>query len=509
VLDATQAWSKSITDPQALAGLPPSALDLLQQNARQREQAGWLLTLEFPAYLPVLTYAEDRALRRELYEAYVTRASDQGPHAGQWDNGPIMEETLALRHEQARLLGFTDYTERSLATKMARSPEEVLRFLNDLAQRSHPQAQQELAELTAFAQEADGLKRLESWDIAYYSERLRQQRYAISQEELRPYFPAPRVIDGLFGVVERLFGVHIRPVSGVETWHPDVTCYEIREPDGDLRGRFYLDPYARPKKRGGAWMDGCVDRMVSEGQVQIPAAYLVCNFTPPLEGRPSLLTHDEVRTLFHELGHGLHHLLTQVDQAAVSGINGVAWDAVELPSQFMENWCWEQPALDLFAGHWESGAPLPEALYARLRRARNFQSAMQMARQLELALFDFRLHRDYDPARGPRIAQVLAEVRAQVAVVHPPAFNRLPHSFSHIFSGGYAAGYYSYKWAEVLSADAFSLFEEHGIFDPASGRAFLEQILERGGAVDANELFVAFRGREPSIEPLLRHSGIA
>jgi oligopeptidase A len=509
VLDATHAWTRLIGDPARLQGLPQSALDLLHQNARQRDQEGWLLTLDFPAYLPVITYADDRALRRELYEAYVTRASDQGPHAGQWDNGPVMEEILALRHDLAGLLGFSDYAQRSLATKMARSPAEVMEFLEDLALRSRPQAEQELAELRAFAREEDGLESLESWDLSYYSERLRQRRYVISQEDLRPYFPLPRVIDGLFAVVERLFGIRIAPAGPVETWHPDVTFYEIRDPDGSLRGRFYLDVYARPMKRGGAWMDGCIDRMAHGERDQVPAAYLVCNFTPPVDRRPSLLTHEEVQTLFHELGHGLHHLLTRVDHPAVGGINGVAWDAVELPSQFMENWCWEKAALDLLAAHWQTGAPLPETLYRRMRQAKNFQSAMQMLRQLELALFDFRLHREYDPARGARIHEVLAEVRRRVAVVSPPPFNRFPHSFSHIFGGGYAAGYYSYKWAEVLSADAFSLFEERGIFDRASGQSFLEHILERGGSVDANELFIAFRGREPSIEPLLRHSGIA
>ncbi len=509
VLDATHGWSKLIGDSSALAGLPETALELMRQTAGQRGEEGWLLTLEFPSYLPVVTYANDRELRRELYEAFVTRASDQGPHAGTWDNGPVMEEMLALRHELAVLLGFDNYAERSLATKMARSTDEVMAFLQDLAGRSKARAEQELAELEVFAQEQHGLDRLQAWDMAYYSEKLRQQRFAISQEELRPYFPAPKVIAGLFAVAQRLFGIQITAVEGIDTWHPEVGFYEIRDRQGALRGQFYLDLYARPHKRGGAWMDGCIDRLFTDRCDQMPVAFLTCNFTPPVGEKPSLLTHDEVQTLFHEFGHGLHHLLTQVDYSAVSGINGVAWDAVELPSQFLENWCWEQPALDLIAGDWQSGEPLPEELYLRMRKAKNFQSAMQMLRQLEFSLFDFRIHQEYAPAVGGRIYEILEQVREQVAVIRPPAFNRFPQGFSHIFGGGYAAGYYSYKWAEVLSADAFSLFEERGIFDMESGRAFMERVLEKGGSEDANELFEAFRGRPPTIEPLLRHSGIS
>jgi oligopeptidase A len=382
-------------------------------------------------------------------------------------------------------------------------------FLQDLAKRSKGQAERELAELEAFSREEHGLDGLQAWDIAYYGEKLRQQRFAISQEELRPYFPAPKVISGLFAVAQRLFGIEITEVEGIDTWHPDVGFYEIRDRQGALRGQFYLDLYARPHKRGGAWMDGCIDRLFTDRCDQIPVAFLTCNFTPPVGEKRSLLTHDEVQTLFHEFGHGLHHLLTRVDYPAVSGINGVAWDAVELPSQFLENWCWEQPALDLIAGHWQSGEPLPEELYLRMRKAKNFQSAMQMLRQLEFSLFDFRIHLEYDSALGGRVYEILEQVREQVAVIRPPAFNRFPHGFSHIFGGGYAAGYYSYKWAEVLSADAFSLFEERGVFDADSGRAFLERILEKGGSADANELFEDFRGRPPAIEPLLRHSGIA
>ncbi len=471
VLDANHAWSKRVEDVSALAGLPDSALDLMRQTAAEREQDGWLLTLDFPLYYPVVTYADDRELRREVYEAYVTRASERGPHGGQWDNGPVMEEMLALRHEMGGLLGFVNYAELSLATKMAGDTAQVLDFLRDLARRSRAQGERELAELQQFALEQGGPSPLESWDVSYYSEKLRQARYSISQEELRPYFPAPRVIDGLFAVAHRLFGITI--------------------------------------KRGGAWMDGCTDRLFTDDCDQLPAAYLTCNFTPPVGERPSLLTHDEVQTLFHEFGHGLHHMLTRVDYPAVGGINGVAWDAVELPSQLLENWCWEKPALDLMARHWESGAPLPEQLFQRMRAAKNFQSAMQMLRQLEFALFDFRLHLEYDPAAGPGIYPLLQQVRDEVSVLRPPEFNRFPHSFGHVFSGGYAAGYYSYKWAEVLSADAFSLFEERGVFDQDAGRSFMENVLERGGSAEPGELFRAFRGRDPSIEPLLRHSGIA
>ncbi|ODB84500.1 oligopeptidase A [Candidatus Thiodiazotropha endoloripes] len=509
LLDATNAWSKLITDPEQLAGLPESAMALAKQTAEQREQQGWLLTLEFPSYFPVMTYADQRELRRELYEAYATRASDCGPHAGQWDNSEVMEQILALRHEQAQLLGYDNYAERSLARKMARNTEEVMSFLTDLAQRSKAQAERELADLTQFASENYGIDQLEAWDIGYYSEKLRQHRHAISQEELKPYFPETRVIPGMFAVVERLYGIRIQSVEGVDTWHPDVRFYEIRDKQNQLRGQFYLDLYARPKKRGGAWMDECATRFFSDSVDQVPVAYLTCNFSPPVGDQPALFTHDEVETLFHEFGHGLHHMLTRIDYPSVAGINGVAWDAVELPSQFMENWCWEQQALELISGHVESGEPIPDELYQRLHGAKNFQSAMQMVRQLEFSIFDFRIHQEYDPEQGGRIYQILDQVREQVSVISPPSWNRFPHGFSHIFAGGYAAGYYSYKWAEVLSADAFSRFEEQGIFSQEAGQAFLQEILEQGGSKDAMELFVAFRGREPQIEPLLRHSGIS
>ncbi|MDQ5908165.1 MAG: oligopeptidase [Pseudomonadota bacterium] len=508
VLDATQGWTKHLTDESVLVGLPESARALARQTAEQRGLDGWLLTLELPSYLPVLNYADDRELRREMYSAYCTRASDQGPNAGQWDNHPVMEQLLALRYELAQLLGFRDYSEYSLATKMADSPEQVLDFLNDLTRRAKPQAQREFAELQTFAREQFGTPELETWDIGYYSEKLRLHRYQLSQEELRPYFPITRVLPGLFTVAERLFGVAIRPLEGVEVWHPDVQVYEIVDAAGMQRGRFYLDLYARSGKRGGAWMDGCLARRRIGETVRTPAAYLVCNFTPPVGNHPALLTHGEVLTMFHEFGHGLHHLLTTVDYLPVAGIHGVEWDAVELPSQFMENWCWSREALDGLAGHYQTGEPLPEELYQRMLAAKHFQAGILMVRQLEFSLFDFRLHRDYDPAQGGRVYEVLEAVRQQVAVIFPPDWNRFPNAFTHIFSGGYAAGYYSYKWAEVLSADAFSAFEESGIFNAATGARFRENILEVGGSRPALASFVAFRGREPEIEPLLRLSGI-
>ena len=509
VLDATDAWSRRIDDAAALSGLPQSAIDLARQSAEQRGETGWLLTLDYPSFYPVLTYADDAALRHEVYQAYQTRASEQGPHAGKFDNSDNMEQILRLRHEQAQLLGFANYAERSLARKMARSTDDVMQFLHDLAARSKPQAEHELAELRAFAAEQHGVDELLPWDIAYYSEKLRQHRYNITQEEVKPYFPETRVVPGMFDVVGRLYGVSFHEVDGVDTWHPDVRFYEIRDHDGSLRGQFYFDLYARKNKRGGAWMDDCQSRMQTRSVDQIPVAYMTCNFTPPVGDKPALLTHDEVETLFHEFGHGLHHMLTKVDYVAISGINGVAWDAVELPSQFMENYCWEREALDLFAAHYETGERIPEDLYGRMLAAKNFQSGMMMVRQLEFSLFDFRIHREYDPEKGGRVYEILEQVRDEVAVIRPPQWNRFAHAFTHVFAGGYAAGYYSYKWAEVLSADAFSLFEENGIFDQATGQSFLHNILERGGSQDAMDLFVAFRGRAPQIDALLRHCGIA
>lgn len=509
LLDATNGWHKQLTDDADLAGLPESARELARHFASERDLEGWVLTLDLPSYLPVMKYAHSAELRRELYEAYTTRASDQGPNAGRWDNTHIIEDLLALRHEQATILGFTNFAQVSLEAKMARSTDEVMGFLEDLARRCAPQARRELEELQAFACANSGPDPLEAWDVPYWSERLRQSRHAISDEELKPYFPLDRVLDGMFQVAERLFGVRITAATGeAETWHPDVRFYQVADDNGEPIAQFYLDPFSRQKKRGGAWMDVCTNRLMSARRRQRPIAYLVCNFTPPVNDQPTLLTHDEVQTLFHEFGHGLHHMLTQVDYPAVAGINGVPWDAVELPSQFLENWCWEREALDLFAYHWETDEPLPASLYQRMRSARNFQSALQAVRQLEFALFDFRLHLEYDPAQGSRLQQILDDVRSELSPIQPPAFNRFAHGFSHIFAGGYAAGYYSYKWAELLAADAFSLFEERGILDAASGRDFREYILERGGSAEPMELYVAFRGREPSIDALLRQTGI-
>ena len=509
VLDATNAWELLIDDPDAITGLPESALAAAREAAQHDGQDGWKFTLHAPSYIPFMTYCDNRALRRRMYEAYVTRASDQGPHAGRWDNAEVMQRLLRLRREKARLLGFPDYAAYSLETKMAGSSAEVIDFLNDLAARALPAARREVDELKAFAAGRFGAGELEVWDVPYYSEKLRQERYAFSDEDLRPYFPAEPVINGMFEVVRRLYGLDIRRADGVETWHEDVRFYEIRDAGGEPRGRFYMDLHPRPGKRGGAWMDDCVSRKRTAAGVQVPVAYLICNFTPPVGDRPALLTHDEVTTLFHEFGHGLHHMLTRVDHVGVAGINGVAWDAVELPSQFMENWCWEREALGLLAHHYQTGAPLPADLYGKMIAAKNFQSAMQMVRQLEFSLFDMRLHTDYDPDGGQRIGELADEVRAQVAVLRPPAFSRFENGFSHIFAGGYAAGYYSYKWAEVLSADAFSKFEENGVFDRRTGEEFLHAILEQGGAHEPMELFVQFRGRKPRIDALLRHSGLA
>ncbi|MDQ4147910.1 MAG: oligopeptidase A [Pseudomonadota bacterium] len=509
LLDATRAWKKHITDEAKLSGLPESALAMAQQTARNNGLKGWQLTLETPSFIAVMTYADDRELRRELYTAHNTRASDQGPHAGRWDNSEVMEQILRLRYEAARLLGFANYADKSFATKMAESPHQVIEFINDLVQRAKPVAEQELADLRSFAAAELGITDLQPWDIAYASEKLRQRRYALSQEDLRPYFPVDRVLVGLFGLVQRLYGFNIEQRNEVDTWHPDVRFYQITDANGAVRGQFYLDLYAREHKRGGAWMDECVNRMRTESGVQIPVAYMTCNSSPPIDGKPALFTHDEVITLFHEFGHGLHHMLTLVDYPEVSGINGVEWDAVEMPSQFMENWCWEREALDLFAKHYQTGETLPDDLYRKLIAARHFLAGMQMLRQLEFALFDLRLHLEYDPQQGGRIQALVDEVRDAVAVVKPPSFVRFQHSFAHIFAGGYGAGYYSYKWAEVLSADVFAAFEEHGLFDREIGRRFLHCVLERGGTKSAMELFKDFRNREPRIDALLRHNGLA
>lgn len=507
VLDATQGWFKHITDEAQLAGLPQSALGAAAQAAKEKELPGWVFTLDGPVYLTVMTQADNAELRREMYTAYMTRASAEGPRAKQWDNSEIIEQIMGLRQELAQLLGFDNYAERSIAPKMAESTQQVLDFFNDLAAQVKPAAEAELEELGQWTQQQYGVAELQVWDVPYYSEKLKEAKYEISQERLRPYFALPKVLDGLFDVAQKLFNIHIQAEPSPPLWHPDARLFSISR-DGEVIAQFFLDPFARAGKRGGAWMAECRVRRQTGDGTQKPVAYLVCNFNAPVAEQPSLLTHNEVTTLFHEFGHGLHHMLTQVDVASVSGINGVAWDAVELPSQFMENWCWQPEVLKGLSAHVESGESLPDAMIEKMLAAKNFQSAMMTLRQIEFALFDFRLHMEYGKPGFAGVQALLNEVRAQVAVLIPPSFNRFQNGFTHIFAGGYAAGYYSYKWAEVLSADAFAAFEEEGIFNPQVGQRFLTNILERGGSQDAMSLFKAFRGREPSTDALLRHSGI-
>ncbi len=509
VLDATMGWSKHITDEAELSGLPESAMAAAKAAAEAKELDGWLLTLEMPSYIPIMTYADNKPLRREIYEAFVTRASDRGPNAGKWDNTDLISEELQLRHEVSRLLGFSSYSEKSLATKMAESPTQVLGFLNDLAAKAKPQGEREVEELKAFVKEEFDIDELDLWDVTYYSEKLKQKLYQISDEELRPYFPESKAVSGLFEVLNRLFGMTVVEREGVDVWHESVRFFDIFDSNNTLRGSFYLDLYAREHKRGGAWMDECrVRRITENGELQTPVAYLTCNFSKPVGGKPALFTHDEVVTLFHEFGHGIHHMLTQIDVASVSGINGVPWDAVELPSQFLENWCYEEEALAFISGHYETGEPLPKEMLDKMLAAKNFQSAMFILRQLEFGMFDFTLHTNYDPDLGAKVLETLAEVKAKVAVLPSVEWNRFSHSFSHIFAGGYGAGYYSYLWAEVLSADAFSRFEEEGIFNTETGQSFLTNILEMGGSEEPMELFKRFRGREPQVDAMLRHAGI-
>ncbi|MCX8639554.1 oligopeptidase A [Gilliamella sp. B3172] len=506
VLDATMGWSKLITDINQLAGLPESALSAAKQQATAKGQEGWLLTLDMPSYIPVMTYCDNRDLRFEFYQAYNTRASDQGPNAGKWDNTQIIKQILALRDELAKLLGFDTYADKSLATKMAQSTSQVIAFLTDLANKAKPQGERELADLKRYAYEFFGASDIQPWDIAYYSEKQKQYLYSIDDEQLRPYFPEQRVINGLFEVVHRIFGITAKERHGVEVWDPQVKFYDLYDANGELKGSFYLDLYAREHKRGGAWMDDCIGRMrFADGQVQKPVAYLTCNFNRPVGDKPALFTHNEVTTLFHEFGHGLHHMLTEIDVSSVAGINGVPWDAVELPSQFLENWCWQPQALAFISGHYQTGEPLPTQMLEKMLDAKNYQAALFILRQLEFGLFDFKLHSQKDAD----ILDTLAQVRQQVAVVPTVDWGRFPHAFSHIFAGGYAAGYYSYLWAEVLSADAFSRFEEEGIFNTKTGNAFLDHILSQGGSDEPMTLFKNFRGREPQLEALLHHYGIS
>ena len=505
LLDATNAFERIVTDPGEVSGIPQDVLATARDLAQADGKSGWKFTLHAPSYLPVMQYADHRALREQMYRAYVTRASEFGKP--EWDNTPLIAEIVQLRGEQARLLGFSSYAEYSLEPKMAESPRQVLDFLDELATRAKSYAERDLEEVAQFARTELGLAKLEAWDLGYASEKLRAKRYSFSDQEVKQYFPETRVLPGMFRLVETLYGISIEQTA-TPTWHPDVRFYSIRDRSGSLIGQFYVDLYARPSKRGGAWMDEAVTRRAREGRVQTPVAYLNCNFSAPVGGKPALFTHEEVNTLFHEFGHGLHHLLTRVDYLGVSGINGVEWDAVELPSQFMENFCWEWDVLAPMTGHVDSGGSLPRALFDKMLAAKNFQVGMQTVRQIEFALFDLRLHHDFDPRSARTALDLLGEVRRRVAVMLPPDYNRFPNNFSHIFAGGYAAGYYSYKWAEVLSADAYSLFEENGVLDPRTGQRFRDEILGVGGSRPALESFIAFRGREPKIDALLRHNGM-
>lgn len=509
VLDATEGWTKQIIDQKELAGLPEHAIAAAKQAAQRQKVEGWLFTLELPSYLAVIHYAESRALREEIYLASNTRASDQGPNAGQWDNTKVMQGILSRRLQAAKQLGFNNYAEYALATRMVKTPTEALHFLHQLVEASLPSAKEEFKILQAFAREKLKITDIKAWDIPFIAEKMRQERYAISQEDLRPYFPEPHVLKGLFTIVNKLFQIRIEPVKNVDVWHPDVRCFAVYDADDQLRSYFYLDLYARKNKRGGAWMDDHRSRRYrQDGELQVPIAFIVCNFNAPVGDDPALFSHLDVITLFHEFGHALQHMLTKINYSEVSGLNGIPWDAVEVASQFLENWAWEKESLNLIAKHYKTEEPLPDSLYEKMQKAKNFHSALHMMRQLEFAIFDMRLHIEFSPAQAQQIQQILDEVRADVSVIPVPTFNRFQHSFSHIFAGGYAAGYYSYKWAEVMASDAFSLFEEKGIFDVETAHLFLTYILEPGGSEDPAVLFKAFRGREPRVDALLEQSGI-
>lgn len=509
ILDAAQAYTLHITEPSRLAGIPEHALDTAKELAQEKELEGHVFNLEFPSYQAIMTHAEDRALREEIYQAYVTRASDQGPSAGTYDNSPLIEEILALRHEKAQLLGFTNFAELSLATKMAESTDQVIEFMNDLVRKARKQAENEFKELQSFAQNKYQITAIKPWDAGYLSEKRRQDLFTLSQEDLRPYFPQAQAMEGLFAVVKMLYGMTIEELKGVDVWHKDVQCYCIIDQKNQVRGTIYTDLFARPNKHNGAWMDSMQSRRrLVDGAIQLPIATLTCNFAKPSANKPATLSHDELITLFHEFGHCLHHILTQVDYLSASGINGVEWDAVELPSQFFENWCWEQSALALLSSHVDTGESLPEALYQRLIAAKNFQSAIGMLRQIEYSLFDFRIHQEYEVNKSSHVNDILADVRTKTNIIPVVPYNRFQHSFSHIFGGGYAAGYYSYSWAEVLSSDAFSRFEEEGVFNTQTGQDFLRAILEIGGSQNAAEAYKAFRGRPATVDALLRHNGI-
>ena len=505
LLDATNAFSVLVSDPAELAGIPEDVMRAAEESARKDGHTGWKLTLQAPSYVPAMQYAENRGLREALYHAYVTRGSELGKP--ELDNTGIIEKELRLRGEKAKLLGYGSFAELSLVPKMADSPDAVLTFLGELAERALPYARKDYAELKEFARLELGIDTLGAWDIAFASEKLRAKRHAFTDEDVKQYFPENKVLEGLFELVGTIYGIRILP-DVATTWHPDVRFFRICDPAGELIGQFYLDAHSRETKRGGAWMDEAIARQRIAGRLQTPVAHLVCNFPAPLGGRPVLLTHDEVLTLFHEFGHGLHHLLSRIEYPEVSGIRGVEWDAIELPSQFMENFCWEWNVLSLMTAHVDSGQALPRDLFGKMVAAKNFQSGMQMVRQIEFALVDLHLHYDFDPDGPVTPRQLLDAIRERVAVVIPPEYNRFLNNFSHVFAGGYAAGYYSYKWAEVLSADAYSLFEENGVLDAETGARFLNEVLAVGGSRPALESFKAFRGREPRIDALLRHNGM-
>lgn len=508
VLDATHGFILHIEDAHQLSGLPPQAMQLAQENAQARNLNGYVLTLDFPSYSTAIKFLNNRQLRKLLYEAYTTRASDQGPNANRWDNGPIIDEILRIRHEIAELVGFLNYAHYSLATKMAKTPGEVMGFLKDLLVRSKPIAEEEYKEVALLARALDGINNLEVWDVAYYSEKLQESTFNFTQEDLRPYFPINKALDGLFTLVNKLYGLTVKKETGVDVWHPQVEFFSLYDSKNQLRGGFYIDLYARPHKRDGAWMDECLSRFEKKEGLQYPVAYLTCNFMPPVGDQPALLTHDDVLTLLHEFGHCLHHMLTKVNYPSVGGINGVPWDAVEFPSQFMENYAWEKESIHLFAEHYKTGERLPDKLHEKMLAAKHFQTGLQMVRQIEFSMFDFRIHDEYDVNKPGQVQATLNDVRKEASVIKAPEFNRFQNSFSHIFAGSYAAGYYSYKWAEVLSSDAYAEFEEKGLFDKETGISFMENILEVGGVRDPLDSFIAFRGREPRIDALLRHSGI-
>lgn len=509
VLDATMGWSKHILDKNLLSGLPESALEAAKEKAVAAKKEGYFFSLEYPSFISVMTYCDNRKLRAEIYEAYVTRASDMGPNANKWDNTKLMNEALLLKHESACLLGFANYAEQSLATKMADSTESVFKFLNELVDKTKPQGCAEFESLKEFSKEKLSIENMEAWDVPYCTEKLKQAKFQISGEDLRPYFPEEKVVSGLFEVVKRLYGITVRPRDNVDVWHDAVTCYDVFDKEGVLRGTCFFDLYARENKNGGAWMNNARDRRMTEsGELQTPVAYVTGNFNKPSKDKPALFTHNEVTTLFHEFGHALHQILTKVDVSSVSGTNGVNWDAVELPSQFSENWAWQKDALSFISGHYETGEPLPEDMLDKMLAAKNFQSAMRILRQLEFGVFDFTLFAKFDPEEGPKVLETLADVKKKVAVIPTPEWNRFSHAFSHIFSGGYSAGYYGYLWSEVLSADAFGRFKEEGIFNSDTGASFLKCILERGGSENAMNLFKEFRGRDPSPDALLEDNGV-